>query len=127
MTFWMPSSSRGGRGLTVQQVTERVTEAARRERETQQQVNSSAAAGRTARPRRNWRAVGGQAHRVEAGRRLDGRLRLGGVRRGRDVQWRDWARERDARRDGVRIRRAAWERERQEAEDASGRTVSTRF
>lgn len=49
--------------------------------------------------------------------RSDGRSGLAPLQPGRDVQGSTWARERDAQREGALARRAAWQRERQDARD----------
>ncbi|WP_308403207.1 hypothetical protein [Streptomyces sp. BV286] len=110
---------RQGEALSVEQVADKVADAERRERETRQHLDSPASergpydvdpedlaeqwVGRHA----EWRRIaalmdaqGWPAYSPE-----------------RDVQGSTWARERDAQRKGALARRAAWEKERQDARD----------
>ncbi|WP_406486057.1 hypothetical protein [Streptomyces phaeochromogenes] len=110
---------RQGEGLSVAQVSDKVAEAERRERETRQQLDSPAVdhgpydsdphelaeqwGAWHAEWRRNAALMDDQGWPVYSPER--------------DVKGSTWARERDAQREGALVRRAAWQKERQGARD----------
>ncbi|AEM88775.1 hypothetical protein [Streptomyces violaceusniger] len=114
------AAQRQGRGLSAAQVAEKVTEASRRERETQQQLKAPA-----------WTEIGPFAPDPEhlpklwaakhtEWRRIAALLKASGEQEynpEQDTQGMAWAQEREARRQGAVDRHAAWMRERRDAKD----------
>ncbi|WAU82619.1 hypothetical protein O1Q96_24525 [Streptomyces sp. Qhu-G9] len=108
-----------GEGLSAAQVAVKVAEAERRERETRQHLDSPASErgpydGDPEDLAEQWVARHAEWRRVAA--LMDGQGWLI-YSPERDVQGSAWARERDAQREGALARRAAWQRERQDARD----------
>lgn len=112
------SVRRQGEGLSVAQVADKVAEAERRERETQQQLNFPGDRGPyDSDPEdlaEQWVARHAEWRRVAA---LMDAQDWPVYSPEQDVQGSTWARERDAQREGALTRRAALQRERQDARD----------
>ncbi|WP_327398669.1 hypothetical protein [Streptomyces phaeochromogenes] len=113
------SVRRQGEGLSVAQVADKGAEAERRERETRQQLNSPAVdrGPYDVDPEdlaEQWVARHAEWRRVAA--LMDGQG-WSVYSTEQDVQGSTWARERDEQREGALARRAAWQRERQDARD----------
>ncbi|MBV1940889.1 hypothetical protein KUF83_30620 [Streptomyces sp. BV286] len=106
-------------GLSAAQVADKVTEAERRERETRQQLGSPAVDrgpydGDPEDLAEQWVARHAEWRRIAA---LMDDHGWPAYSPEQDVQGSAWARERDAQREGALARRAAWQRERQDARD----------
>ncbi|MFI1212409.1 hypothetical protein ACH4UV_32955 [Streptomyces sp. NPDC020802] len=113
------SVRRQGQGLSVAQVADKVAEAERRERETRQQLGFPAVDrgpydGDPEDLAEQWVARHAEWRRVAALMDAQGWPAYSPEQ---DVQGGTWARERDAQREGALARRAAWQRERQDARD----------
>ncbi|MFE9687831.1 hypothetical protein [Streptomyces sp. NPDC006285] len=111
---------RQGEGLSVEQVAGKVTEAQRRERETQQQLLDSPAEGRgrdeedPADLADQWVARHAEWRRVAS---LMSEQGWPLYRPEQDGQGSAWARDRDTRRQDALARHARWQKERQDARD----------
>ncbi|MBU3869031.1 hypothetical protein KN815_34765 [Streptomyces sp. 4503] len=111
------AARRQGHGLNVAQVAEKVAEAARRERETQQlhapaETEGGPFAPDPERLAQLWAAKHAEWRRIAALLKASGQQVYDP---GQDAQGVAWAQERDARRRGAVDRHAAWMRERREA------------
>ncbi|MFI0772834.1 hypothetical protein ACH4TQ_49605 [Streptomyces sp. NPDC021218] len=114
------AARRQGRGLTVEQVAEKVAEAARREWETQQQLHAPAETetGPFATDPEHlaqlWAAKHAEWLRIATLLETSGEQAYDPEQDARGVAW---AQERQARRQGAVDRHAAWARKRQDAKD----------
>ncbi|MER8160073.1 hypothetical protein [Streptomyces sp. NPDC094472] len=112
------AARRQGRGLSTVQVAEKAAEAARRERETQQQLHAPAEIGPFATDPEHlaqlWAAKHTEWHRIAALLKASGQQAYDPDE---DAQGVAWAQERQTRRQGAVDRHAAWARERQDAKD----------
>ncbi|MEU6911479.1 hypothetical protein ACWDZW_40140 [Streptomyces coeruleorubidus] len=112
------SARRQGRGLGAAQVAQKVAEAARRERETRQQLNVPASrdpyAGDPEELAELWAAKHTEWRRIAALLQTTGQEAYDPAQ---DAQGTAWANEREARRQGARDRHAAWMKDRQDARD----------
>ncbi|MEU0454239.1 hypothetical protein ABZ322_14715 [Streptomyces sp. NPDC006129] len=112
------AARRQGRGLGAAQVAAKVAEAARRERETRQQLGVPASRDPYARDPEElaelWAAKRTEWRRIAALLQATGQESYDPEQ---DAQGTAWAHDREARQQGVRGRHAAWVKERQDAGD----------